>query len=321
MRSPDFTHHLPYPSGKSACVVMSFDDLHPGRSGVSYDGGGDLEKGALGWLRQLLALHPQLRVVLFTVAAWREKEPAPNPVLKRIPVLRDHLYLGGVWSESMWRLDNHGDFCNFLRDLPRTELAVHGFHHIARGVKTINEFLGLSVEECKRRLLKAEETFQAAGLSYVRGFSPPNWNAPPALLGALSALSYEYLASTRDIWTEIEPDAVANGSGLKGVPLLHPSFVPGHSLVHMPSNWSATSTLDRAYKIIDLGGMLAIKGHMVKRTKKYVAVDGLDEQFFAHLHNLLTQLEQRYGASLWWAGMNEVAACYRTGKAVTGDAT
>lgn len=311
MSFPRSTRHLSYPSGKSACVVMSFDDLHPGRSDVGYDGGGDLEKGALGWLRQLIVLHPQLRVVLFTVAAWREKEPAPNPVLKRIPVLRDNLYLGGVWSESMWRLDNHSEFCNFLRDLPRTELAIHGFHHIARGVKTINEFLGLSVEECKRRLLKAEEIFQGAGLSYVRGFSPPNWNAPPALLRALSTLSYEYLASTRDIWTEIEPDAVANGSGLKGVPLLHPSFVPGYSLVQIPSNWSATSTLERAYNILDLGGTLAVKGHMVKRTKKYVAVDGLDEAYYTHLDTLLTELERRYGDGLWWATMGELAAWYQ----------
>ncbi|MBM3946038.1 MAG: hypothetical protein FJ315_01390 [SAR202 cluster bacterium] len=304
---------LPYPGRKLASVVMSFDDLHPGTSEAGYDGGGDLDRGVLGWLSQLLRLHPSLKVVLFTVPAWREKEPAPNPVLKRVPFLRDAVYLGGAWGESTWRLDRHKAFCDYVQAMPRVELAVHGLHHVVRGRRGINEFSGADQSECRRKILRAEHILTVSGLNWVRGFSPPNWNAPPPLLDALAGLGYEFLASSRDIWTDIAPGVETNGSGLRGVPLLHPCLLPGRPLVHIPSNWSATSSLERAYRIIDTGGMLAIKGHMVKRTKQYSAVDGLDEQYFSHLHALLSGLESRFGDSLWWATMGEVARWLKSG--------
>src|SRR5262249_24369191 len=60
------------PPGKRDAVCFTIDDVHPGRSTDHYDAGGDLGKGALGLIAELLERHPQLHVTLFTTADWRE---------------------------------------------------------------------------------------------------------------------------------------------------------------------------------------------------------------------------------------------------------
>jgi hypothetical protein len=62
------------PDGKRAAVCFSIDDIHPGRSADDYDGGGDLDAGALGHVRRLLERHPRLWVTLFTTPDWRERQ-------------------------------------------------------------------------------------------------------------------------------------------------------------------------------------------------------------------------------------------------------
>jgi len=53
-------------------------------------------------------------------------------------------------------------------------------------------------------------------------------------------------------------------SGLKGVSLIYPELICGGQLLHLTSNFQATSPVDRAVAIIKNGGLLAIKAHAMK---------------------------------------------------------
>ena len=121
------------PPGKLAAVVFTIDDVHPGTSSEHYDGGGDLGKGALGHVQALLERHPYLHVTLFTTADWREISPTPSRVLSKIPVVRDRMYLSKILPAGTRRIDRHPEFLAYLRSLPRTEIGLHGLHHIHPG--------------------------------------------------------------------------------------------------------------------------------------------------------------------------------------------
>lgn len=303
---------LSYPGGKHAIVVISFDDVFPAYSVDGYYTSRNLEDSYLGHLSTLLKKHPKLLVTLFTVPDWREKNPFPSRWwLSRIPVLNKHCYLSPTWSESTLSLERHPEFCNYLRSLPRVEIAIHGLHHVSKGQPIFQEFHNLGVNECLRRLKRAEAIFELAGLPYVKGFAPPGWDVSPELLQALNTQKYEYLASARDLETEITPDAVSNGSGIHGLPLLYPARFPNTDIIHVPTNWSITSTYERADRILELGGVLSIKGHAVKQGFGFTSVDGFDEAYLDYLDKLFTYIEIKWGEALWWTTMGDLAKFYR----------
>src|SRR5262245_26481137 len=121
------------PPGKLAAVCFTVDDVHPGTSADHYDGGGDLGDGALGLLTNLLERHSQLRLTLFTTADWREISPTPSRVLAKIPVLRERMYLSRILPAGSRRIDRHPEFIAYLQAMPRTEIGMHGLHHIHPG--------------------------------------------------------------------------------------------------------------------------------------------------------------------------------------------
>jgi hypothetical protein len=284
------------PPGKRAAMCFTIDDVHPGRSTDHYDAGGDLGNGALGLVAELLERHPQLHVTLFTTADWREISPSPSRVLSRIPVLRDRIYLSRVLAEGTRRIDRHPEFVAYLKALPRTEIGLHGLHHIHKGPKLHVEF--------------QDEIFDASGLPYVRGMCPPGWNAPPALLSAMAELRFEFVASARDIKTPIAETAVTNMSGLNGASLIYPTRLKS-GLVHVTANFQATSRWERARQIVELGGLVGVKGHIIKDALGYVALDGIDPVYCNLLDLLFSRLEREYGDTLWWTTPGQIATRLR----------
>jgi len=79
------------------------------------------------------------------------------------------------------------------------------------------------------------------------------------------------VASARDLRTPISSAAIANMSGLKGVSLIYPELICGGQLLHLTSNFQATSPVDRAVAIIKNGGLLAIKAHAMKTVSGHTA--------------------------------------------------
>jgi hypothetical protein len=296
------------PPGKHAAICFSIDDIHPGKSADSYDGGGDMRGGALGLVEDLLRTHPKLRATLFTTPDWRETTPSPTRrVLARIPHLRDRVYLTKVLPRGSMRLDRHPEFVRYLTSLPRTEIGLHGLHHLHKGRVVVVEFQNESTEECGAILRKSMSIFRDAGIEFVRGMAPPGWNAPPNLLSAMVHVGLRFVTSARDVKTPIARGARAEMSGLRGVSLLEPELLLNGRLVHFSSNFQATSNKDRAFRIIEQGGLLCIKGHIIKNAMGHVALDGIDALYCNYLDVLFAALDARFGESLWWTSMSEIA--------------
>ncbi len=297
------------PPAKRAAICFSIDDLHPAKSSDHYEAGGDLGAGALGNLEWLLERHPQLRATLFVTADWMEISPVPTRHLAAaVPYLRDRIYLAEHWRAGTMRLDRHPEFVRYLKNLSRTEVALHGLHHLARGRQVPREFEQVSRAECTTRLKKMIQIFRAANLDFVPGLCPPGWSAPRALLDALVETGLRFVASARDLITPIAENARANMSGLRGVSLVQPQHIHQGRLLHIPTNWQATSSWQRAHAILECGGLLSIKAHIVKNALGHTSQDGLDEAYRNLLHELFARLEQELGDELWWTSMGEINA-------------
>jgi hypothetical protein len=294
------------PEGKRAAVCFSIDDVHPSGSADGYDAGGSLGDGALGRVEQLLARHPQLRVTLSVTPAWRPIQLVRRGWLSRVPVLANRIYHVDLHPPGRFRIDRFPDFVAYLNRLPRTDVAIHGLHHVHRGSRFAVEFQDQSYEECIRIVYTASTILALAGLRFVRGFIPPGWQLTPPLTRALDDSGFSFVCSARDIRTEIRRGARSGMSGLHGVSLLEPELV-GDTLVHVPTNFQATSDLSRAEDIVECNGVLSIKAHIFKDAGGHTMVDGLDDAYADRLSSLLTKLETAYGDSLWWASLDEVA--------------
>lgn len=298
------------PSAKHAALCFSIDDLHPAKSSGYYEAGGDLGSGALAHLEWLLARHPQLHVTLFVTADWMEIAPFPTRRIAAIPFVRDRVYLADHWRAGTMRLDRHIGFVHFLRNLPRTEVALHGLHHLARGLHLTREFEALTRAQCTARVKQMIRIFRAADLDFVPGLCPPGWSAPNALLDAMVECGLRFLASARDVQTPITGTAQTSMSGLRGVSLLHPEYIHHGQLLHVPTNWQGDSSVERARAIIASGGLLSIKAHIVKYALGYVSQDGLDSNYRNSLDELFTRLDAEFGDALWWTSMGEISARY-----------
>jgi hypothetical protein len=296
------------PESFDAAVTLSIDDIHPARSTDHYEAGGDMGDGALGFVAWLLERHPKLRITLFTTADWREMAAFPTrKVLARVPYVRDRVMLARVLPVGTMQLDRHPEFVAYLRSLPRTEIGLHGLHHIHKGAPIFIEFRERGREECRQMLRRALDIFEAAGLPKPRGMSPPGWLVDDALAQAMADVGLDYVASARDLITPVADDATTAMSGLHGVPLVHPVPVFGDRLIHVPSNFSATNPVDRALEIARAGGLVAIKAHIVKGTRGHIMLDGVDALYSNYLDLVLSRLEDRHGDRLWFATMAEVA--------------
>lgn len=295
------------PPGKRAAICFSIDDIHPGTSRDAYEAGGDLGNGALGHVARLLDRHPQLKVTLFTTPDWREiSSKITRPIVSRIPIVRDRVYLSDVLPPGAMRLDRHPAFVRYLKSLPRTDVGLHGLHHIHVGRSILIEFQDQTVEQCVAILDRAMQIFHDADLPIVKGITPPGWNAPPALIAALPRAGLQFIGSARDIRTPVEPGVRANMSGLKDVLLFEPERLSSGA-IHIPANFQATSRKERAFEIIEAGGLLSVKAHIVKNFNGIIALDGVDELYCNYLDSLFTLLDAKYGEQLWWPSMSELA--------------
>jgi hypothetical protein len=297
------------PEGKQAGICFTIDDIHPGKNTDAYEAGGDLSQGALGHIEWLLERHPQNHATLFITADWREIDPhITRHLLAKIPVLRDSIYLSKVRPKGQMRLDRHPEFVLYLKSLPRTDVALHGLHHIHKGRQIPMEFLDKDRAECGAMLSEMIAIFREADLPYSLGMCPPAWAYNDDLGAAMVAHGLQFVAPTRDIRTPISSNALTAMSGVQGVSLIYPEWLLEGQLLHFASNFQATSPIERAFEIIENGGLVAIKAHIIKNTCGHIMLDGMDELYRNYLDMVFAELERRYGNRLWWTSMGEIAA-------------
>jgi uncharacterized protein DUF2334 len=310
------------PRGKRAAVCFSVDDVHPSSARDGLDAGGDLDLGSLGNLALLQNRLPQLRVTLFVTPDWRLDQLRPTrPWLARVPILRERMHWAPLRRRGHFRLDRFPAFVDYLNSLPRTEVAVHGLTHAHPGPRMATEFQWQSRRACVAAIREARRLFAVAGLRHVPGFAPPAWNAPAALCEALIESGFHYLASARDLVTDIAGGAQTQMSGLRGAALIHPMWIrpiapaespPAHArgdrILHFTTNFQATSSAERALSIVEAGGLLSIKAHVFKSGGGITMLDGLDADYCGYIESICRQLAERYGDSIWWTTFGEVAA-------------
>ena len=299
------------PVGATAAVCFSVDDLHP-TAGEDGEAIGSAARRAIDYLEWLLSRHGQLRATLFTTADWRSKAATPaRNWRQRMPVVRHFCHAANVLPRGTLRLDRHAEFAAWLRGLRNVDFALHGVHHVRRGPAYLQEFVGRSRRQCKHMILTAQRIMAAAGLQTVAGLAPPAWTAPPELLQAMADLDMLFIASARDLDTPIALDALTRGSGLRDVSLITPQILPFGRLVHIATNFQATSSIDRAIAIIEAGGLLSVKAHLLKRMGSYQALDGLDRAYVEYLDRVFMRLEDEYGDHIWWTTMADIAVHMR----------
>jgi hypothetical protein len=292
--------------GKSAAVVMSVDDVFPGTSHSAYESGGDLERGAIGRLLWLLERHKQLQLTLFVTPDWRRISPVPHRLWRHVPWLRDRVYLTSVLPKGTMDLRHHPEFVAFLNEMPRTDIAIHGLHHINQGYSVSVEFQNQDRASCTRMLAEAIRIFEESGLRYVRGLQPPGWDCDLALQQACRDVGIAWVASARDIQTPVSKDARTAMSGLSGVSMLFPERI-APNLLHIGTNFQATCAPERAFDILDAGGILSIKAHISKNVPGHMHLDGVDELYMNYLDRLFDDIEQRYGDTIDWTTLNQLA--------------
>ncbi|MBI4361711.1 MAG: DUF2334 domain-containing protein, partial [Euryarchaeota archaeon] len=172
----------------AALFNLNIDDVHPEGSTGAGDCGGDMEEGVFRHLGTLWKRFPQVKVTLFVTPNWQNRrQPLPLRALRLNP---------RVWRGEPYRLDKHPRWCQWLRGLPNTEIALHGLtHHAPRGHHA-QEFQKLSQAEAHQRLHRADEIHQAAGLPHSRGFRPPGWGWNPDLPPVLQKWNCAYIAAS-----------------------------------------------------------------------------------------------------------------------------
>lgn len=297
------------PAGKTCAVVFTIDDVHPGTSKDAYEAGGDLDKGALRHVAWLLERHPELHVTLFVTPDWRQISPFPTrKLLAKLPAaVSDRLPLTEMLPEGTMALHRHPAFVRYLTSLPRTDFAPHGLHHVSVGPRIGTEFQSQHPEECARIVEKAMSIFARAGLPCAPGHQAPLWHLTPAFVDACTGLGLTWLGGGRDLFTAPSDTAESAMNGPRGVSMMHPTLVAGGKVCLLTTNFQATSDVDRAFAILDQGGVLAIKGHIIKRVGPYVALDGMDEVYRAYLDALLRLIKERYGDKVLFTNMNGIA--------------
>lgn len=295
-----------YRPGRSAAVVMSVDDIFPGTSQSAYEAGGDLEKGALRHLAWLLERHPQLQLTLFVTPDWRRISATANSLWRHVPWLRDRLYLADVLPKGAMDLRDHPEFVTFLNAMPRTEIALHGLHHINLGPSISVEFERRDRAACAAILAEALQIFDESGLRYMRGLQPPGWSCSPALQEACRDVGIEWVTSARDILTPVSRHAKTAMSGLCEVSMLFPERI-AEGLLHISTNFQATSAPERAFDILDAGGVLSIKAHITKHVPGHTHLDGVDHLYMNYLDRLFDDIKGRYGDSVEWTTLGQLA--------------
>ena len=295
-----------YRPGKSAAVIMSVDDIFPGTSQSAYEAGGDLERGALGRLLWLLERHAQLQLTLFVTPDWRRISAVPHRIWRHVPWLRDRMYLVSVLPKGTMDIRNHPQFVAFLNAMPRTEIALHGLHHVNVGHAVSVEFQHRDHDACIHMLTEAMRIFEESGLRHVRGLQPPGWTCGPPLQQACRDVGIEWVTSARDIFTPVSQDAKTAMSGLSGVSMLFPERIAPR-LLHISTNFQATSTPDRAFQILDARGILSIKAHISKNVPGHIHLDGVDDLYMNYLDRLFSDIEERYGDAVDWTTMSQLA--------------
>jgi hypothetical protein len=186
------------------------------------------------------------------------------------------------------------------------EYAQHGCYHC----QSENVFFARHTEfaykneiESVRTLKKGLEILRQAGMS-VHGFRQPGWdiNCDFSICRAVKSIGLSYIAGS-------SLDAGFN-DGRERVSNYFPVMING--IINFPQNveidWSFESMKMEVDKIVDLGGLISIKGHFVNGSMP----NSFCKENIYKLRKLLDYLIQHYGTRIRYATLKEITGLINT---------
>jgi peptidoglycan/xylan/chitin deacetylase (PgdA/CDA1 family) len=300
-------------------IVIGIDDVHPEPSLDGSDCGGDLDRGALGLLENFLQRYRNVKVTLF-VTPCHMFLPQPLGIERLHRIARS--ILGDIadcvfyrffirrFEPNRYDIEKSKAFSLYLASLVKrrqVEIGIHGCFHFHVIPPYSSEFKHLSEQETRRRIRIAVKKLARARISFVKGFAPPGWGVSRSLLKVLAEEGFIYIAGSADFMSPVHVKAVSKEAGLKGVPLIFPSRVFSN-LINVPRNWTPhRNDLNRALKIIELGGLLGIHMHVENEYHGTYLGNGITVQNIRRLEKLLDAIESIFGGSVDFLTFSEVA--------------
>ncbi len=234
---------------------------------------------------------PKLKVTLFVPANYSmQKRPFFYRILRKtlpFPV-KKKLFNALKPKTEKNRIDLNIKFVDFLKKQiakKRFSVELHGWTHFCVENLSAEEFLFLNKMETRQRIEKSINAFFKAGFPKPKVLAPPGWAVTQELLSVLREKNLAIAGSMTSM--PLQKNAKSIEAGIKGVSALQPERFNG--VLNIPRNWDLKKgTIERAKKIIELGGLIGVHAHVMP-----IGVENdLSEENLSNLRSLLEFLEK-----------------------------
>ena len=281
-----FLDAKPLTTDKVYCVI-NFDDLSPVPDHSRFIGrGGALEDLVTIKQMELLKLFPFIGITHFMIPQFI---PSDYYYIKK-----QHYSILNTANKE-WLA-----YYKTLASNYNIEFASHGLYH--RQAENLlfarhTEFAYLNYKESLQRLTDSISTFHKAGIHPI-GFRAPGWdmNSDLSLIDAISAAGLKYAGLS-------SYDGGLN-STMQRVSYYHPVLLNG--IINFPDNinidWPLDNIKDTIRKIVDMNGIIAIKGHF----SKHILTNSLSEVNFLKLIEIIKFIRSEYKEAVEFATFKDV---------------
>jgi len=282
-----FLDATPLTSDKVYCVI-NFDDLSPIPDDSKFVGrGGGLNDFISVKQRELLQLFPFIGITHFMIP-------------QHLP--SDYYY---IFDKDHYSISNpvNREWMEYYLTLSKTyniEFALHGLYH--RQAENLlfarhTEFAYLNYKQSLKRLTNSLDIFHSVGIHPV-GFRAPGWdmNSDMSLIDAVAASGFKYAGfNSYDGGLNATKQRVSN---------YHPVLIKG--MINFPDNinidWPFEKIKDTIRKIVDMNGIITIKGHF----SKHILTNSLTEENAVKLIETIKFISSEYKQEIVFGTFKDV---------------
>ncbi|GEM_PF-4683479 len=219
----------------------------------------------LSVLQDFCTGFPKLKVTHFVPARYslRGFSLFRHGLRKILPLMVKKTLFGKLEPKSEGnKIDLHQEFRElFKKEISKKRFSaeLHGLTHFSPENLSAEEFLYRSRGEARGKIEESIEIFRNAGFPEPKVLAPPGWGVT---LELLSVLREKKLAIAGSMTSHaLSAKAKSDSAGLKNVSPLFPEKVNG--VLNVPRNWDLREgTIERAEKIISLGGLIGVHAHI-----------------------------------------------------------
>ncbi len=219
----------------------------------------------LNLLQDFCNKFPKLKVTHFVPACYSLKSFSlfMRGLKKILPLNAKKIIFRALDPQSEEnRIDLNKEFCTlFKKEISKKRFSaeLHGLTHFSPENLSAEEFLYRDKEEIRKKIEESIEIFRRAKFPEPKVLAPPGWGVTTNLLAVLKEKNLAIAGSMTS--HALSARRKSKGAGLKNVSPLFPERVNG--VLNIPRNWDLKEgTIERAEKIITLGGLIGIHAHI-----------------------------------------------------------